>query len=192
MSQAMHRTRGADLLVALTAVVVAVGLMAYYVMKFWSGRSPEDARACAGSPGCQDGTLIDFMINRARPFIYSTAPPPLVAAAVRAALRLIDREPERRRRLADLVEHAGALLESRVGLTPSGSQILPVMLGSDQRALRVAASLQSAGFDCRAIRPPTVPEGTARLRISITLNVDRDNVAALIDELAKTILREAT
>jgi 8-amino-7-oxononanoate synthase len=149
------------------------------------------ALGVAGALVAANGTLIDFMVNRARPFIYSTAPPPLVAAVVRAALRLIDREPERRRHLADLVDHAGALLQSRVGLAASGTQIVPVMLGSDELALRVAGSLQSAGFDCRAIRPPTVPEGTARLRLSITLNVDCKIVATMIDELATTLRREA-
>jgi 8-amino-7-oxononanoate synthase len=68
--------------------------------------------------------------------------------------------------------------------TPTGSQILPVIVGDDRAALTLAAGLQRRGFDVRAIRPPTVPMGTARLRISITLNVDAQAVAALFAALA--------
>lgn len=131
----------------------------------------------------------DFLVNRSRPFIYATAPSPLMATAVRAALGICRDEPERRAALAARVELAGRLLHQRTGHAPSGSQILPVITGSDQRATTLAAALQAKGFDIRAIRPPTVPEGTARLRISITLNVsetDIENmVAALADELAR-------
>ena len=66
---------------------------------------------------------------------------------------------------------------------PTGSQILPLLIGDDAATMRVAAAVQAAGFDVRGIRPPTVPAGTARLRISLTLNVDE----AAIDRLAKTL-----
>ncbi len=68
---------------------------------------------------------------------------------------------------------ANAALAAMLGIEGSGSQILPVMIGDNARAVRIAARLRTDGFDIRAIRPPTVPEGTARLRIAITLNVDR-------------------
>jgi 8-amino-7-oxononanoate synthase len=127
----------------------------------------------------------DYLVNRARPFIYATAPSPLMAAAVRAALDLVRRDgAERRRRLANLVAFFGAELERRTGLAPSGSHIQPVILGADERAVSVAKTLVAQGFDVRAVRPPTVPEGTARLRISLTLNAGEDAAARLLDTLA--------
>jgi 8-amino-7-oxononanoate synthase len=126
----------------------------------------------------------DVMINRARPFIYATAPSPLVAAVVRAALGLCRGEPQRRERLHRLVALAGRELQARCGIAPSGSQIQPVIVGADECAMRLAAALRAAGFDLRAVRPPTVPEGTARLRVSITLNVDEDIVRAMAETLA--------
>jgi 8-amino-7-oxononanoate synthase len=131
----------------------------------------------------------DFLVNRARPFIYATAPSPLMAAAVRAALRIVQTEPTRRERLASLVAFAGKELEHRCGVTPSGSHIQPVILGADERATSVAKTLVQAGFDVRAVRPPTVPEGTARLRISLTLNAGEEATAELLDTLA-TVLEQ--
>lgn len=126
----------------------------------------------------------DFLVNRARPFIFATGPSPLVAAITRAALAISRTNPERRERLAHLVQFAGAELRRRCNIAPSGSQILPVIIGADRAAVAVAASLQRRGYDIRAIRPPTVPEGTARLRIALTLNVDESVVAELFEALA--------
>jgi 8-amino-7-oxononanoate synthase len=80
-------------------------------------------------------------------------------------------------------------LERRCGIAPSGSHIQPVILGADERALSVARALVSDGFDVRAVRPPTVPEGTARLRISLTLNAGEDATARLLDTLATVLQR---
>ncbi|WP_127091886.1 8-amino-7-oxononanoate synthase [Aquabacter cavernae] len=131
--------------------------------------------------------LLDFLVNRARPFIYATAPSPLVASGVREALRMLKDEPERRTRLADLVKVAEGSLRQRLGVPASGSQIIPVLLRSNARAAAVAARVRADGYDCRAIRPPTVPEGTARLRISITLNVDAETVMGLVDSIARAM-----
>jgi 8-amino-7-oxononanoate synthase len=128
--------------------------------------------------------LCDFLVNRCRPFIYSTAPSPLMAVAALEALEILKEEPERRQRLADLVSAAARAALSSGAAAPTGSQILPVIVGDDRVALTLAAGLQRRGFDVRAIRPPTVPVGTARLRISITLNVDEQAVAALFAALA--------
>jgi 8-amino-7-oxononanoate synthase len=128
--------------------------------------------------------LCDFLVNRCRPFIYSTAPSPLMAVAALEALEILREEPDRRRRLADLVSAAGRAALASGAAAPTGSQILPVIVGDDRLALVLAAGLQRRGFDVRAIRPPTVPVGTARLRISITLNVDEQAVAALFAALA--------
>ncbi|TCN20361.1 8-amino-7-oxononanoate synthase [Sinorhizobium americanum] len=132
----------------------------------------------------------DYLVNRARNFIYTTAPSPLMAAGVREALRMLADEPERRLRLQGLTSFAGEQLRSRLGVDPSGSQIRPVLIGDNARALRIAARMQKADYDLRAIRPPTVPEGTARLRISITLNVDEDRIADMAARLAAVVEEE--
>ena len=132
---------------------------------------------CGKALGCQGAlvtgprALIDFLINRARPFIFSTAPSPLLASAVRTALRIVRDEPERRTRLPALIAHAEAALAPH-GVTVTGTQVMPLMIGEDKATMARAAALQAQGFDVRGIRPPTVPDGTARLRVSITLNTD--------------------
>jgi 8-amino-7-oxononanoate synthase len=131
----------------------------------------------------------DYLVNRARAFIYATAPSPLMAATVRAALRIVHDDPGRRERLANLVAFAGRALERRCAITPSGSHIQPVILGTDERAVSIARALVAGGFDVRAVRPPTVPEGTARLRISLTLNAGEDATARLLDTLAAILQR---
>jgi 8-amino-7-oxononanoate synthase len=127
----------------------------------------------------------DFLVNRARPFIFATAPSPLIAAITRTALEISRTNPERREQLARLVRFAGTELRRRCGIEGSGTHILPVIIGSDQAAVAVAATLQRRGFDIRAIRPPTVPEGTARLRIALTTAVDQATVADLFEALAE-------
>jgi 8-amino-7-oxononanoate synthase len=126
--------------------------------------------------------VCDVLINRARGFIFSTAPSPLMAAAVRGSLTLLAREPERIAKLDGLVRHATDRLVP-LGALASGSPIMPVIVGDDARTMEIATCLQARGFDVRGIRPPTVPVGTARLRLSITLNVD----AATVDALAEAL-----
>jgi 8-amino-7-oxononanoate synthase len=138
------------------------------------------------------GVLADYLVNRSRAFIYSTAPSPLIAAGVREALRIVDEEPERRTALKSFVALVGEGLENRLGMRPSGSQIQPVMVGDDAHALRIAESLQSQGFDIRAIRPPTVPQGTTRFRLSITLNVDSQQITRMLETLAAAIEQDRT
>lgn len=132
--------------------------------------------------------LCDYLVNRCRPFIYATAPSPLMAVAAAAALDIVADEPERREQLARLVALAGEKA-SALGFPPSGSQILPIVVGDNARAMALAEALQAHGFDVRGIRPPTVPEGTARLRISLTLNVDEDDVSALFTALSEECSR---
>ena len=140
------------------------------------------ALGCEGALVCGDRTVIDFLINRGRGFIFSTAPSPLMAAACRAALRLMQ-DDVLRLRLQRMIAGTGALFAGRLGVPATGSQIVPVILGTDARAMTVAGCLQAQGFDVRGIRPPTVPEGTARLRVSLTLNVEMAQVEALLDAL---------
>ncbi|MET1047354.1 MAG: 8-amino-7-oxononanoate synthase [Hyphomicrobium sp.] len=126
----------------------------------------------------------DFLVNRGRAFIYATAPSPLMAAAVRAALDICRRQPERRERLHRLVDFAARELRSKTRFVSSGSQIQPLIIGSDAAAVSLAAAMKRRGYDIRAIRPPTVPEGTSRLRQTITLNVDETLIGRLIDDIA--------
>jgi 8-amino-7-oxononanoate synthase len=130
--------------------------------------------------------LCDFLINRGRPFIFATAPPPLVATALCESLAILREEPERRTRLASLSAHARQAIRKQLDLPTPHSQILPVIIGESDPAIRIAEMIQAAGFDVRAIRPPTVPAGTARLRISITLHLDESSIDALV-----CVMREA-
>ncbi|HWG07006.1 MAG TPA: 8-amino-7-oxononanoate synthase [Beijerinckiaceae bacterium] len=142
------------------------------------------ALGAAGALVTAPRVLRDFLINRCRPFIYATAPPPIMAVAVREALKIAVEEPQRRTRLAELIAFANHEIAVRGLARPTGSQILPVIVGDNARAMALAAALQARGFDIRGVRPPTVPEGTARLRISLTLNADIDAVRSMLDALA--------
>jgi 8-amino-7-oxononanoate synthase len=130
-------------------------------------------------------TIRDFLVNRARSFIYATAPSPLVASAVRAALDICRNEPERRERLHKLVAFTESELKAKTQYQPSGSQIQPIIIGADASAVALASAMKARGYDIRAIRPPTVPEGTARLRLTITLNTDESVLSRLIADLAE-------
>lgn len=144
------------------------------------------ALGCEGALVCGPRIVRDFLVNRGRGFIFSTAPSPLMARAVRESLRMLADEPERRVRLAGLVAEAERLL-APLGVIANGSPILPLVLGDPVRTMAVAGALQQAGFDVRGIRPPTVPEGSSRLRISITLNVGSGEIAALADALSELV-----
>jgi len=142
----------------------------------------------AGALICLPRLYRDFLVNRGRSFIYSTAPSPLMAAVVRAALKISAGAQQERAQLAALVRHAGEGLK-KLGLPFSGSQIVPVIVGEDARAMALAAALQARGHDIRAIRPPTVPEGTARLRIALTLHVTPDDLDTMFADLAAEMAR---
>jgi len=139
---------------------------------------------------------IEFLIQRARPFIFSTAPPPAVAAALITSLDVIRSEPERRARLANRVARLHDALEQHGLVFPcQRSHILPILLGDNNRALAAADALQAEGFDVRAVRPPSVPEGTARLRISINVGLDDQTIdrfaVALVGVFKRVLLSYA-
>jgi 8-amino-7-oxononanoate synthase len=145
------------------------------------------ALGTAGAFVCAPRVLTDFLVNRGRPFIFATAPSPLLAAVTRAALGLCERGDARRERLRALVAFAGQELARHCGRAASGSHILPVVVGEDGAATELAARLRRRGYDVRAIRPPTVPAGTARLRIALTLNVDEAAIEGLCRALAQDL-----
>ncbi|HEV3333202.1 MAG TPA: 8-amino-7-oxononanoate synthase [Bryobacteraceae bacterium] len=131
---------------------------------------------------------IETLIQRARPFIFSTAAPPAVAAALEASLNLIEGEPWRRTRLLARAAYLRRCL-AEAGITvPEGlSQIIPLVIGDNQRAMLVAQALQDRGFDARAIRPPSVPDGTARLRLSVNTNLSELTLDRFVDALAAAL-----
>lgn len=131
--------------------------------------------------------VIDLLVNRGRSFVFSTAPSPLMAVAVGAALERMLAADDRRAALGRLVEYAAQQICAPLGLAAPKSQILPILIGDDARTMRIAGALQDAGFDVRGIRPPTVPRGTSRLRVSLTLNVDEPVIAALGEALQKAM-----
>ncbi|MGD9545517.1 MAG: 8-amino-7-oxononanoate synthase [Methylocystis sp.] len=145
------------------------------------------AMGVVGGLLCLPRTLRDFMINRGRPFIFATAPSPLIAACVRAALTIVAAADDRRAELLSRIDFAGAELRRLCAIEPSGSQIQPVIVGADVRATTLASRMQAHGYDLRAIRPPTVPDGSARLRIALTLHASRDDVARMIAHLGEAL-----
>lgn len=112
--------------------------------------------------------LIEVVVNRARSFIFSTALPPAVIGASRAAVGLVQKQPELRRELASRVHFFKQCLAAGGIETLGHSQIIPVTVGDSKKAMTMAAALRQKGFYITAVRPPTVPKGSARLRFSIT------------------------
>jgi 8-amino-7-oxononanoate synthase len=150
-------------------------------------------KAVASSGGIISGPqpVIDILINRARPFIYTTAPSPMVAAAALEALRLIQTEPARRQQLqenAAFLRHEFQQMGLDIG--DSAGQIIPVILGDAAAALRVSQALLEAGLLVSAIRPPTVPPNTARLRIAAQADHTPQHLQTLCNALKQAIPRE--
>ncbi len=145
------------------------------------------ALGLSGALVCLPRLLREFLINRCRQFIFATAPSPLLAAAIRAALGIVESADQRRAALARRVARLGGGLRSVAD--PSGTHIQPVIVGAEGRALELARRMQAGGFDIRAIRPPTVPQGTSRLRISVTLNVSEAQIDEMIALLAHELER---
>jgi 8-amino-7-oxononanoate synthase len=143
-----------------------------------------------GSQGgfvCGPRTLVDWLVNRARPYVFSTALAPPSAAAARRAVALVAAEPERRRHLLGLA----ARLRDRLDAAgwPAGrsqSQIVPLLVGDARGAVELSARLEEQGLLVPAIRPPSVPPGTARLRVSLTAGHTEEDVDRLV-----TALRES-
>ena len=124
----------------------------------------------------------------ARPFIFSTAPPPAVAAALDASLGVVEGEPQRRHHVRDLAATLRRrLTAAHIPIGSGWSHIIPVHIGENQAAVAVAELLQRDGFDVRAIRPPTVPPGTARLRVSVNANLAEEAVEQFVTSLTSAL-----
>ena len=144
------------------------------------------ALGAAGAFVAGPAWAVDYLQQRARPFVFSTAPPPALAAALDAALDVLAAEPERRDRLHARVRFLRARL-ARAGLAGAGgtSQIVPIVVGANAAAVALAAGLQRQGFDVRAVRPPAVPDGTARLRVAVNAQLGEDDLERFVAALGQ-------
>lgn len=167
-----------------------VGIVEYY------GLSQDEVPILMGTLGKGFGTfgafvagsevLIETLIQKARTYIYTTALPAAVAEATRASLKIVIAEAWRRDKLQKLAERfrMGA---GQLGLTlmPSSSAIQPILIGDSHRAVNLSHELLKAGFLVSAIRPPTVPQGSARLRVTFSALHEEQQVDQLLDALDK-------
>lgn len=145
-------------------------------------------KACgaAGAFVAADNEIIEQLQQHARTLIYTTAMPPAVAAVATAGMNKAFAEDWRRKRLYERIQQFRQGASSRgLALSTSETPIQPLVLHGDRRALEAGERLFEAGFLVRAIRPPTVPEGTARLRITLSAAHSSDQVEGLLDALAR-------
>lgn len=146
------------------------------------------ALASAGAVVCSGLSLKRYLVNRARSFIYSTAQPPYLAGQILASLGLARKGDGERYQLFRV---AAALRErfaaTKIACGSSTTQIVPVILGSNQAARSVSARLGECGFSVRAILPPTVPLGTSRLRLSLTSRLALEDVDRLVGVIESTL-----
>jgi 8-amino-7-oxononanoate synthase len=143
------------------------------------------ALASMGAFVCGTKILQQFLVNDARSFMFSTALPPYFAHQVSTALSLAISMDAERNHLAALSAHLRSRLRDLgYRLASTGTHIVPAIAGSNERALGLAALLEARGFAVRAIRPPTVPQGTARLRLSLTAQLTVSAINRLVDSLA--------
>ena len=134
--------------------------------------------------------VIEWLIQAARPYIYTTAMPAALAEATRTSLKLIDEEPWRREHLRTLIVHfkSGAQ-QLGLSLMPSDTPIQPILIGETEKATFLSNQLFTSGIHVTAIRPPTVPQGSARLRVTLSAAHSLSDVDELLHKLALTLLR---
>jgi len=144
------------------------------------------SKALGGMGGYVAGSkeLISYLQNKSRSFVYTTAPPPAACAAAIEALNIIEKEPDRRQRLWENVKYLRkGLAETKFRMTDSASQIIPIIVGEAAKAMAESKRLYKNGILCPAIRPPTVPKGSSRLRISVMSEHEREDLDRLLSLL---------
>ncbi len=147
------------------------------------------SKAVGASGGFMTGKqdFIAYLINTSRPFIFSTAPPPAIAAAARVALHLIQQEPERRAKLwKNRNQMYRGLQNMGCRMPQTQSPILPIMVNDPERAIDMSRHLREKGLYIPAIRPPTVPKGTSRLRVTVTANHSEDQIHSALTIIQQT------
>ncbi len=148
------------------------------------------ALGCAGGFVAGSRRLIDWLVNRARPYVFSTAMPAPAAAAAQVAIDVVQAEPERRRGLLDAAENFRRRLAAHGWNTGrSQSQIVPLIVGASERAVEISGALLERGLFAPAIRPPTVPEGEACLRVSLSSGHTGEMIDQLVEALAELSAR---
>ena len=128
-------------------------------------------------------SVVEYLVNTCRSFIYSTALPPTIIACNIASIGLIEEEPYRREKLLEQACYFRDGLKTEGFEVRGQSQIIPVIIGDNAKTLDAAKKLQEKGYWVLPIRPPTVPEGEARLRFSLTYHHDRETLGRLIDDI---------
>ncbi|MBC7797520.1 MAG: 8-amino-7-oxononanoate synthase [Pyrinomonadaceae bacterium] len=135
-----------------------------------------------------DDITINYLINKCRSFIFSTAPMPAAAAALKVAIEIVENERDKRENLLNSSRFFRHLLaENSIDVTFDDSQIIPIVIGDSGKTLKIAQMMQSQGFDVRAIRPPTVPVGTSRLRVSLNVGLTREILTDFVVKLSEAI-----
>jgi 8-amino-7-oxononanoate synthase len=139
-----------------------------------------------GAYAAGDKDIIEFVMNRSRSFIYSTALPPSVCAASIAALNVVEQEPDLRQKLWDNQNRLISGLKT-LGISVGNSEtpIIPIMIGGSAKALATAEKLFDSGIYAASIRPPTVPEGTARIRMTLMATHSHDDIDMALDIIKK-------
>jgi 8-amino-7-oxononanoate synthase len=146
------------------------------------------SKALGGMGGFVAGSrsLVEWLVNRARPYVFSTAAPAAAAAAALAAFDIVHNEPQRRAALLARAESLRAELQHQGWNTgTSASQIIPIVVGDPERAVALSHALRARGFFLPAIRPPTVPDGESLLRLSLTAGHTEEMIRSLLSMLAK-------
>ena len=211
---AMSRRHGATLIVDDAHGFGVLGAHGRGAIEHYSERSSKSAPAsletavpevyvatlgkslgAAGAFVAGSEALIEYLIQRARSWVFSTAPPPSIAAAARAALAIIQSEPEHRRRLlSNIARFRSGAAQLGIPLSPSMTAIQPLVLGDAARAMALSRHLFERGWWVAAIRPPTVPIGTSRLRITLSAAHTTTQIDGLLEAVASCqlpVAREA-
>ena len=149
------------------------------------------AMGCFGAYVAGSKKLVDYLINNARSFIYTTSLPPSVCAAGIAALDIMENEPQLRRDLWDRVVYFRTeLKKAGFDTLNSETQIIPILIGEAEKAVRISRDLLGKGIFLQAIRPPTAPEGTSRLRVTLMANHSWDDLKYAIETI-KDVAKDA-
>lgn len=146
------------------------------------------AAGCLGGFAAASGPIADYLINFSRPFIFATSMPPALCAAALEALEIMEREPKWRRKLWENIETVrGLLKKAGFSLPIERSPILPIVIGAEAAAVKVAESLLTQGLLVPAVRTPTVAKGKARLRVTICAAHEKEDLSRLSMALEKAI-----
>ncbi len=155
---------------------------------FLSVNTAGKALGVSGAFVAGSGVVIEYLINKCRSFIFSTAPIPPIADALKVSINIIEEEKALRIKLRNICRLCRDLLiENNLIESSDETQIIPIIIGDSEKAVAIAEKMQAEGFDVRAIRPPTVAEGTSRLRVSLNVGLTKDILMGFVEKLKKII-----